>query len=593
MRFHNQFLYVLFVFLLQACAGQVQEDLSSDQRFKDFTAGFVVEYWKHYPGRALRNGYYRHASTLPVPGQTNRDKQRRFLANSERQLAEFDFRSLSASNRIDYLVLRNHIEQLRWKLDALKPYQWRADHYNVARGFSLILTTEYAPLNERLVTVRTRMGSIADYYAAARTSLTDPTLEHTLLAIQQNKGGLRIWTNLLPEKIRKSTLPEADKQEILRAASNVAGVIQSYISWLEQRRDTLQQQGARSFRIGRDLFDQKFELEIVSQFTPEEIYQKALVTRQEIHDQMILISRSIWPRYFPGQQFPSVELTAVKALINEISRQHVDREQFVEAIRRQIPELEQFIISKDLLDLDPTSPLVVRETPAYQRGVAGASISSPGPYDATASTFYNVTPLDHYSAEQAESYLREYNSRMMQILNIHEAIPGHYTQLMHSNKSPSLVRTLFRNGATVEGWALYAERMMLEEGYGNHEPELWLLYFKWLLRSVTNTILDREIHVHNLSRSDALDMMVNQAFQEYTEAEEKWRRATLSQVQLTSYFSGFSEIYGFREEMRQAMGSDFKLRDFHNQFLSYGSIPIRYIKSIMPYELGLAKSVNL
>jgi uncharacterized protein (DUF885 family) len=593
MKFSPRFRHLLIVFLLQGCVSHPQDNSTADQRFDDFTAAFIVQYWQHFPGLAISNGYYKHADTLPVPSQANRNKLRKFLIRSESQLAAIDTQSLSASNQTDNLVLHNHIKRLLWNLDVLKPFQWQSDNYNVAREFNLILNTDYEPLNDRLRTVSTRMGHIEEYYAAARANLIDPTLEHTLLAIEQNEGGLGIWTSLLPNKIQQSTLPAAEKQQLLQAASSAAEIIESYINWLEQRQSGLEQQGARSFRLGRDLFDQKFALDIVSQFTAEEIYQKALTTRQEIHSQMIMISKSIWLHYFPDEIFPVDELAGVKTMISEISRQQVRREQLVDSIRQQIPELEQFVISHDLLDLDPTRPLVVRETPTFQRGVAGASVNSPGPYDATADTFYNVTPLDHYSPEQAESYLREYNSRMMQILNIHEAIPGHYTQLVHSNKSPSLVKTLFRNGAMIEGWGLYAERMMLEEGYGNHEPELWLLYYKWLLRSVTNTILDREIHVHNRSRGDAMHMMVNLAFQENTEAEEKWRRATLSQVQLTSYFTGFTEIYGFREEMRQALGDDFKLRDFNNQFLGYGSIPVKYIKAIMRYDLGLAKTVIL
>jgi hypothetical protein len=559
MKFSNPVVVVFVVLLLHGCATRPNDLNSADQRFNDFKTSFIVQYWEYFPGQAVSNGYYKHDEVLAVKNDASRYKLREFLSHSSEQLSEFRGANLSAINQTDFLVLQNHIE----------------------------------PLNDRLRTIRTRMGHIADYYAAARANLTDPTLEHTLLAIEQNKGGLGIWTDLLPKKVGQSTLPEAEKLQILQKTTSVTALIESHIDWLEHKQSLLEQQGARSFRLGQELFDQKFSLDIVSQFTAEEIYHKALATREEIHAQMIVLSRSIWLRYFPNDAFPADELSGVKMVIDQVSRQHVDREQFVESIRLQIPELERFIVSHDLLDLDPTRPLVVRETPAFQRGVAGASINSPGPYDATASTFYNVTPLDHFSPEQAASYLREYNSRMMQILNIHEAIPGHYTQLMHSNKSPSLVKTLFRNGAMIEGWGLYAERMMLEEGYGDHEPELWLLYYKWLLRSVTNTILDREIHVHNLSRSDAMHMMVDLAFQEITEAEEKWRRATLSQVQLTSYFTGFTEIYDFREEMREALGDDFVLRDFHNQFLSYGSIPVKYIKAIMRYDLGLAKSIEL
>ncbi len=188
---------------------------------------------------------------------------------------------------------------------------------------------------------------------------------------------------------------------------------------------------------------------------------------------------------------------------------------------------------------------------------------------------------------QAESHLREYNHWILQILNIHEALPGHYTQLMHANKSPSKIKSIFGNGAMVEGWAVYSERMMLEAGYANDEPEMWLMYSKWNLRVVVNTILDYSIQVLGMNQAEGLDLLQNEALQEKTEAEGKWRRATLSQVQMTSYCNGYSEIYAFREELKTKQGDKFNLRDFHNKFLSYGSAPVPVIRKLMLAELGL------
>jgi uncharacterized protein (DUF885 family) len=137
----------------------------------------------------------------------------------------------------------------------------------------------------------------------------------------------------------------------------------------------------------------------------------------------------------------------------------------------------------------------------------------------------------------------------------------------------------------IEGWAVYSERMMLEEGYGNNEPEMWLMYSKWNLRVVVNTILDYSIQVLGIERDEALDLLMNEAFQERAEAEGKWRRATVSQVQLTSYFNGYTEIYKFREEIKQNLGDEFDLKVFHNKFLSYGSAPVSLIRELMLEEL--------
>jgi uncharacterized protein (DUF885 family) len=217
----------------------------------------------------------------------------------------------------------------------------------------------------------------------------------------------------------------------------------------------------------------------------------------------------------------------------------------------------------------------------YMRGVAGASISAPGPLNPTANTYYNVTPLDGNTPEEQESFLREYNDWTLQILNMHEAIPGHYTQLMHANKSPSLVKSVFANGSMIEGWAVFGEKMMLDAGYDGASPEIWLAWMKWNLRIVTNTILDYEIQTKDLQRDAAMRMMTREAFQQEAEATEKWRRATLTQVQLTSYFNGYAEITALRDEMRARQGSAFSVKGFNNRFLSYGNAPVRLIRELM------------
>ena len=160
---------------------------------------------------------------------------------------------------------------------------------------------------------------------------------------------------------------------------------------------------------------------------------------------------------------------------SKLCERHTSREAFVDTIRQQIPRLEKFVREKDWVDLNPTRPLVVHETPLYMRGGgAGASVSAPGPYDPQANTYYNVTPLDEFTPSQAESHLREYTEWTLQILNIPEAVPGHYTQLVHANKSKSVVKAIFGNGSMIEGWAMHSEKVMLDAGYGDNAPEMWL-----------------------------------------------------------------------------------------------------------------------
>nr|WP_237060050.1 DUF885 domain-containing protein [Microbulbifer sediminum] len=319
--------------------------------------------------------------------------------------------------------------------------------------------------------------------------------------------------------------------------------------------------------------------------TASELYQRALAEKETLHNRMAELADKLWPKYFPDQRPPEDRLEKIRAVLEKLSRHHATKETFKAEVEKQIPELVAFVREKDLLTLDESKPLVVRTTPPYMRGFSVASINAPGPYDKEANTYYNVMPIEEFEDDAAESFLREYNTYMMQILNIHEAIPGHYTQLVYANQSPSLVKSILANGAMIEGWAVYTERMMLDAGYRDFSPELWMMYYKWNLRTVINTILDYEIQVKGIDQERAMDLLARQGFQQKAEAMGKWRRATLSQVQLTSYFAGYADILALREEMEEKLGDDFDLKEFHEKFLSYGNAPVPVIRELMLAEL--------
>ena len=553
----------------------------ADARLQSHAAKVLEAMWQMFPEYAVRVGYYRYADQMTVPDQARRDQ---LLAYYDRQLADlagFDPSKLSASTRVDLVLMQNHFESVRWNLTTFKAWQWQPSTYNVGGDFGVLINADFAPLETRLRHVLARLDKVPAYYAAAKASIADPTLEHTALAILQNNGALGVFGADLLKKVDASGLGADEKVLFIKRADDAKLAIVDFIAHLSTIEVRLKAQPARTFRIGKQLYEQKFTYDIQSGFTATQLYQRALTEKAALHNRMATLARELWPKYLGNSPQPRDRLVMIRGVIDELSKRHPSREEFVDTVRRQIPQLEAFVREKDLLDQDKTRPLVVRETPQYMRGVAGASVSAPGPFDPTANTYYNVTPLDEFTAEEAESYLREYNDWMLQILNIHEAIPGHYTQLMHANKSKSLIKTLFGNGSMIEGWAVFSEKVMLDAGYGNNSPEMWLIWMKWNLRSVVNTILDYEIQTMDLQRDAAITLMTSDAFQQQTEATEKWRRATLSQVQLASYFNGYAEITALRDEMRATQGKDFSVKGFNNKFLSYGNAPVRSIRELM------------
>jgi len=562
--------------ILGGCSAAPMADKSADQRFQAHAARVLDEVWQEFPEFAVRMGNYKYADQLTVPDPARRERTVAFYDRQLAALAAFDRDALSPSNRVDLDILKNRFERGRWQLVTFKAWQWQPSSYNVGPDLDLVLDTEYAPLDLRLRQTLHRLARVPAYYAAAKASIADPTPEHIELALRQNKGALAIFGSELMKKIDASGLSADEKALFRQRAAASRAAIDDYIAYL----GTLK--GTRNFRIGRALYQQKFAYEIQSGFSAEELYRRALAEKAALHDAMEKRARELWPKYLGGAPVPDDRLVMIRAVLDEMAKHHVAREAFVGAVRKQVPQLQAFVHDKGLLDQDPTRPLVVRETPPFMRGSgAGASVNSPGPLNPTANTYYNVTPLDGFSAEQAESYLREYNDWTLQILNIHEAIPGHYTQLMHANKAGSLVKSVFANGSMIEGWAVFGEKVMMDAGYGGGTPEMWLAWMKWNLRAVLNTVLDYEIQTKDLSREAALAMMMREAFQQQTEATEKWRRATFTQVQLTSYFNGYAEITALRDEVRARQGAAFSVKRFNNRFLSYGSAPVRSIRELM------------
>ncbi|MGM9481421.1 DUF885 domain-containing protein [Roseateles sp. NT4] len=544
---------------------------AQDAGFGKLTEKFLEALWRQDPDAAIAAGRFEFASQVTLPSNAQRERMRGFLKQWQAEFERQPEAALSTSQRMDRTMLIAKLQSDLWRLDTLREWSWNPAEHNPAAPLDLLLNTDYAALPQRLQALKPRIAALPAFYRAARLSLDGVTREHTELAIQQAPGVIGVLDDIAKRAA------EAGQASAFRPALAAArAAVETYVAHLKGLLPTAR----RSFRLGAELYEPKFGHDIQSARTAKETYELAQARREEVLASMQTQAAALWPTVIGSEAPPADRFALIGRVIAKLSERHVARERFVDEIRAQIPQLEAWVRDHDLLSQDASKPLAVRETPEYQRGVAGASIEAPGAYRPQDRTYYNVTPLDDLTPEQAESSLREYNHWILQILNIHEAIPGHYTQLVHANRAPSKVKALFGNGAMVEGWAVYGERMMIESGYGA-SPEMTLMWGKWHLRSVTNTVLDYSVHVLGMNEADAVDLLTRQAFQTEREAKEKWRRVQLTSVQLTSYFSGYSEIFALREALKAKSGAGFNLKAFHEQFLSYGNAPVRLIAAEM------------
>jgi uncharacterized protein (DUF885 family) len=256
-------------------------------------------------------------------------------------------------------------------------------------------------------------------------------------------------------------------------------------------------------------------------------------------------------------------------------------EDLVTDARAGCERIKQFIKAKDILRLPEPDRCKIIEMPEFQRGFSIAYLNSAPPLDAKAASYYAISPPPKdWDARRVKSYMEEYNRHILQILTIHEAYPGHYVQLEYANRHPSLVRKVYSSGVFAEGWAVYIEKVMLDEGFGGGDLKLRLHQLKWYMRTVCNAILDFKMHCTDITDEEAIQFLILRAFQSEAEAILKILRAKQSSTQLSTYFVGRMAFQRLRRSVQGEMGKNFDLGRFHEAALAHGSLPVKYLPEV-------------
>jgi len=445
------------------------------------------------------------------------------------------------------------------------------------------MAREFAPVEDRLTAATSRLEALPRFLAEVRATLEPSRVPpvHAETAIAQNPGVLTI--------IDAMVLPAAgalddDARRRLEAAVEGARVaIGEHQTWLEE---TLLPAAGGDFRLGRDLFERKLAFALDSPLGRTDVRERAEREYQRVRGEMYEVAKTVYADRYPYTQFPDTpsehfRQAVIRAALEVAYDALPEPGEIVEVVKRQLAQTTEFVREKDLVRV-PDEPIEIIVMPEFQRGIAVAYLDAPGPLDKGQKTFYAVAPLpEDWSEEQVESFLREYNLYSLQDLTIHEAMPGHYLQLAHANEYPSTLRAVLASGPFIEGWAVYAERLMIDQGYLDGDPLMRLINLKWYLRAVVNAILDQAIHVDGMTREEAMRLMVEGAFQEESEAAGKWTRAQLTSAQLSTYFVGYQEHADLRRDVEAREGTDFSLRRYHDALLSFGSPPGRYVRALM------------
>ncbi|MCW0458529.1 DUF885 domain-containing protein [Xanthomonas sacchari] len=560
-------------------------DPAADTAFAALSKRAVDTWMQLSPVGATQIGDHRYDSELDDLSAAGRQKS---LDASKQLLAELDkldTTKLSRENQVDAAILRNQLQSDIWNSEVAQGWATDPQVYNGLAGGAIygLMAREFAPLPERLKSATARMEKIPALFAQARANL-DPARVSEISAktvAKQNRGILSIVDSFIVPHIQE--LPQADAQRLQAAIEGLKKAVAEQQTWLDQ---TLVPNAKGDFRLGAEKYDQKLKFALNSSLSRADIKQRAEAELSRVRQDMYGIARTVL-KDKPGAptlvDAPSDEQQqkAIEAALELAYAQHPARDKVVEAAKASLADATDFVRKKDLVTL-PDAPVDIILMPEFQRGVAVAYCDSPGPLDKNLKTFYAVSPIpDDWNAQQADSFLREYNSRMIHLLSIHEGVPGHYVEGWHSAKFPSTLRGVLRSGVFAEGWAVYTERMMQEQGYLDNDPLFHLVQLKFYLRSIANALLDQGVHVDGWSKEQALHLMVHDTFQQQSEAEGKWVRAQLTSAQLPTYFVGVQEHLDLRKAMQDKLGAKFNLKTYHDQVLSYGAPPVRFVRELM------------
>src|SRR5438874_766066 len=552
---------------------------TQDNEFQGIARNYLEQELQTNPEEATELGDHRFDDQLTDYSAQARAKELATQREFREKLNALDGSQLTGANNVDFRILKENIDYKIFQAEELKEPDWNPLVYmqSLANSLYLLVARDFATPEKRIASLRQRMKAIPRIITQAKTNQQHPPRGHTETAIEQAQGAIGL--------VREGLAPLLDraphlKKELAPLQEKTAAALEDYKKWLQ---GDLLPRSDGDFRLGAEKFRKKLRFALASDLSMEEIMKRAQADLQQTQTAIYETALPLYKKYFPGADDKSLadKHKVTVAVLDKLAEQHPDDATIVSYAQKVVAEATDFVKQHNLVTIPDVPPDVIA-MPEFKRGVAIAYCDSPGPLDKNGKTFFAVAPTPKdWLKELKESFFREYNNYEIRDLTVHEAMPGHYLQLAHANefRAPTLVRAIFRSGTFIEGWAVYCEQMMAEQGYGG--PEVKMQQLKMRLRAIANAILDQSIHAGNMNEKEAMDLMMKQTFQQEGEAVAKWKRARLISAQLSTYFVGVTEHLDLRAAEQKKLGNDFNLKKYNDQVISYGSPSVKYVRELM------------
>lgn len=555
-----------------------QEDARLATRFQEW----LDDQCKRHPMFAtyLGNHDYDHQLDDLSPQARAED-----LQNDTRVLNELkqqvDLKRLSRNAQIDLEIWQHFLEYRIWQATNSNDFANDPRAYLTYASDSVftLLTQSTLPKHRNVENASKRIAQIPSIVQAAKQSIGQPPKILTEIAIKRTDGAIAFY-----ESDIFKLAEESPQLSPLQAPSrSAAASLKDYKKFLEQE---VLPRSKGDWRIGKDKFAKKLELELDAGLTAAEVIQAANAEADRVEQEMYYVAKQLWHTIFVGQSLPPDDQQGrrdtIRKVLGELGKEHGKPDTLVQDAQKTVSAIKEMIVRKKILTLPDPDQCDIIEMPEFQRGFSAAYLNPAPALDPNAKSLYAISPPPtEWPAERQEAFFKEYNKYMLQILTIHEAYPGHYVQLDYSNRVRSPIRKILSSGVFAEGWAVYTEQMMLDQGYGEGDLALRLHQLKFYLRAVLNAILDYSMHCTEMSDEQAMELLVGRGYQTEGEAFGKVQRAKQSSCQLSTYFVGRTAFYRLRQNVQRARGENFNLQEFHEQVLNCGTIPVKYLQELV------------
>ncbi|HEY8485701.1 MAG TPA: DUF885 domain-containing protein [Longimicrobiales bacterium] len=532
--------------------------------FNRLVEEFFAYWWRTHPSQATAVGIHTYDGELERADPAALAERRRHVREYLRAFEQAVPRD--AGEALDRELV---LGQLRWYLMDLEEVRTHARNpllylEQPLESLYLMAVREHAPAGERALQATERLSALPRLLGEARENLTEaaPVLVEAAAAVA--RSGVELLDRVLPlylgEALADDPRQFARWENALRGAG---AALLDYARWLE---DELAPRATSGFALGKVAFEAKLRHVHGLAYTVDELAAYGEALRRETQKELEALAAEL------GQG------RGWKEWVEVLREEHPPADELIETYAREVQRARDFILERDLVGIPPTEALAVVPTPEYLRPlIPSAAYVPPAPHEVEQQGFFFVTPPDN------GELLREHSRYGIPITALHEAYPGHHLQFTWACRADTEPRRVFWTPVFAEGWALYCEEMMWEQGF-YADPRERLLQLQNLLWRACRVVVDVGLHARGWSTDRAVAYLVEEAGLERFHAEIEVRRYCAEPTQPLSYAVGKRELLRLRERFRARQGEAFELRDFHDRVLSWGTIP----PSLIARALGLA-----